>query len=66
MKLLFLCGDQSVCTRLREYLPERSDGLIDMEALQDEWWKKAKDGVAGAVNEDATLEHSGENGLSEL
>ncbi len=54
---IVLLPAQSPAYAARDDLVERGDGGVDVAALEDEGWKKAKDRFAGAVDDDATVHH---------
>ena len=51
---------------LSEEFIEGGDGLVDVLALDKEWGKETQDRFVGAVEEDAVLQHAGEDGLGEV
>src|SRR5271157_945491 len=59
------CGC-SVCGMLSEDFVKRADGDIDVGAFEDVGRQKAQDGVAGAVDDDAPLEHFGNGQLGQV
>src|ERR1700743_1653674 len=50
----------------RENFIQRANGCIDVFALEDVRRQEAQNGVAGAVDEDAALEHFGDDELAEI
>src|ERR1039458_9659052 len=60
------CGGVSCGRVFREDFVECDDGGVDVSAFQNIWRQEAQDRIAGAVDENAALEHLGDDELGEI